>query len=63
MKTFIFEGREFNHFKDMEEANDRLPLGHGVWDERKAGAYACAHNGEYKMNRIHYAWIKGNFFD
>ena len=50
-------------FKNTEEANDKLPLGNGVWDTREPGAYSCAHNGQYKMNTTHKAWVKGNFFD
>ena len=46
-----------------EERNDKLPLGNGVWDTREPGAYSCAHNGQYKMNTVHKAWVKGNFFD
>ena len=62
MKTFIYESKKYK-FKNTEEANDKLPLGNGVWDTREPGAYACAHNGQYKMNTTHKAWVKGNFFD
>jgi hypothetical protein len=62
MKTFIYESKKYK-FKNTEEANDKLPLGNGVWDTREPGAYSCAHNGQYKMNTTHKAWVKGNFFD
>ena len=51
MKTFIFEDKEYQ-FKDMEEANDKLPLGDGAWFGPKEGMPANT-----------YKWEKGNFFD
>ena len=36
MKTFIFEDKEYQ-FKDMEEANDKPPLGEGAWFGPKEG--------------------------
>ena len=62
MTTFIYEGKKYK-FKNMEEANDKLPLGHGRWDEREGGCYSCAHNGDYIAIKKHWAWEKGNFFD
>ena len=47
----------------MEEANNKLPLGDGRWDERTPGAYVCAHNGTYITTKKHWAWVKGNFYD
>ena len=60
--TFIYEGKKYK-FKNMEEANDNLPLGNGVWSERDGGCYSCAHNGNYIAVKKHFAWVKGNFFD
>jgi len=62
MTTFIYESKK-HKFKDMEEANNKLPLGDGRWDERTPGAYVCAHNGTYIATKKHWAWVKGNFFD
>lgn len=47
----------------MEEANRALPLGDGAWDERKPGEYICANNGTYKIDKSHWAWMVGNFYD
>ena len=43
---FIYESKK-HKFKNMEDANNNLPLGNGRWDERSPGAYVCADNGTY----------------
>ena len=48
---FIFEDKTYK-FKNMEEANDKLPLGEGAWFGPEDGMPANT-----------YRWEKGNFFD
>ena len=48
---FIFEDKTYK-FKNMEEANDKLPLGDGAWFGPEEGMPANT-----------YRWEKGNFFD
>ena len=62
MEIYFYNGKKYK-FKSMEDANNALPLGDGMWDERKPGNYSCAHNGEYRMGRTHWAWVEGNFYD
>ena len=51
MKTFIFKNKEYK-FKDMEEANEKLPLEQGAW-------FGSA-EGEPENT---YRWVEGNFWD
>ena len=51
MKTFIFNNKEYK-FKDMEEANENLPLEQGAW-------FGPA-EGEPENT---YRWVEGNFWD
>ena len=53
MQTFIFEDKEYQ-FKNMEEANDKLPLGDGAW-------FGPQDNST--LAEFTYKWEKGNFFD
>jgi len=48
---FIFEDITYE-FKDMEEANAKLPLGEGAWFGPDEGMPTNTHR-----------WEKGNFFD
>ena len=48
---FIFEDKTYK-FKNMEEANDKLPLGDGAWFGPEEG-----------MPKNTYKWREGNFFD
>ena len=51
MKTFIFNNKAYK-FKDMEEANEKLPLDLGAW-------FGPA-EGEPENT---YRWVEGNFWD
>ena len=62
MEIYFYKGKKYK-FKSMEDANNALPLGDGMWDERKPGEYICANNGTYKIGRTHWAWVVGNFYD
>ena len=51
MKTFIFKNKEYK-FKDMEEANEKLPLEQGAWFGPEEGEPENT-----------YRWVEGNFWD
>ena len=51
MKTFIFNNKKYK-FKDMEEANEKLPI--------ELGAWFGPEEGEPENT---YRWVEGNFWD